>query len=994
MRQYRYDRDFLSSPLFNWIVTFFPMHCSFSFTLVFHRRFRLFVLCLLFAAVFGARAWANSEIFPAEPAAEKTISWKDGYFIINGKPTFISSGEMHYARIPRELWRDRIWRAKQLGFNCVQMYVFWNATEGREGQWDFSDNLDLDAWLTMIQDAGMYAIVRVGPYSCAEWDDGGLPAWLTAKPGMTLRDSGADFDKYAFRHLDQVEKIVARHQINHGGNVIMAQLENEHPWGWGTEDKDPYLHHLVDQARANGLEIPVFLSGEHHGGDPSGNSAYTVGASPWFTTEFWTGWIGKYGNMDGGMLAEKIAGTWKIIAFGGAGYDYYVVHGGTNFGYSGFSHDATYDYSAPIGESGSFNNFYAPAKRAALFTQSFADLLTGSHNDPALATADAPDVRVTARTNPTGGSFIMLDRFGKKNNGGQIAPSASAYTSVAAPVAGATSTRVTVGGLTLPHQGVFQVEAREPRMLLVNVPWTANASFESICANVMLKHTFGTTDYWVCYGQPGDSGEITLQRKDGAGTKTTTFNYPTDETVQEIDLDSGDGHKASFLIMNKALTEKTWLANGKLYIGPSFVLEDGSMEFPVEGGKATIYSDAGKSTVAQPATTAPALPALADWSWRDAATERTGDIDKTWLQSTGPQQMASYDGFQNRYGWYRTTYHADAAGTLSLHFAGTPETKVIFWNGQPVPSLQNLQANAGDNTLSVLVKAEPRTTLYLWTGPIGDKVARGFRGPVSNETAGTDLPVTWKTWHANGSPGTAEQVAALSYDDSAWEPAPDTVGSGNRSWLRATFTLTADQVDGFLDAPGLKKFKNTAWLNGQKLGSLSGDVSKILVAGTNAILVEVNDNRPALHELGIKLWHNSPLSTATWYFHPGLHGLDETPVIGRVTNWDQFLTGEPWQTGDPATPGLPTLWKTSFTWHPTPGMTQTLGLTTDGLKTGHVWLNGHNLGECPQKVPLFVPMPWLKDGANDLVIFDLAGSKPDKVQFSSYETFATQPAAK
>jgi len=206
----------------------------------------------LFCLFCPRAAQANSEIFPPDPAAQNAINWKDGYFYINGKPTFLTSGEMHYARIPRELWRDRIWRSKQMGFNCMQMYVFWNATEGKENQWDFSDNLDLDAWLTMVQQAGMYAVVRVGPYSCAEWEHGGFPAWLTIKPGITLRDHDPVFESYVDNHLAQVEKIVAKHQINHGGNVLMAQLENEHKEGWGTEDKDPYLKHLVDQARANG----------------------------------------------------------------------------------------------------------------------------------------------------------------------------------------------------------------------------------------------------------------------------------------------------------------------------------------------------------------------------------------------------------------------------------------------------------------------------------------------------------------------------------------------------------------------------------------------------------------------------------------------------------------------------------------------------------------------------------------------------------------------
>ena len=131
-----------------------------------------------------------------------------------------------------------------------------------------------------------------------------------------------------------------------------------------------------------------------------------MGASPWYTTEFWTGWIGKYGDMDPGMLNEKIRGTWKIIAFGGGGYDYYMVHGGSNFGYSGNSFDPSYDYSAPIGEEGQFHNFYFPAKRAALFARSFSDLLTGSHDDPNFAKSDLPGLRVTTRTNPAGGSIV------------------------------------------------------------------------------------------------------------------------------------------------------------------------------------------------------------------------------------------------------------------------------------------------------------------------------------------------------------------------------------------------------------------------------------------------------------------------------------------------------------------------------------------------------------------------------------------------------------
>jgi len=957
-------------------------------------------------------AQANGEIYPAEPAAQSAINWKDSYFAVNGKPTFLTAGEMHYARIPRELWRDRIWRSKQMGFNCMQMYVFWNATEGKEGQWNFTDNLDLDAWLTLNQEMGMYGIVRVGPYSCAEWEHGGFPAWLSIKPGMTLRDTGPLFQPLADRHLAQVEKIVAKHQIHRGGNVLMVQLENEHPKGWGTDDKNPYLKHLVEQARANGLEIPLFLSGLNHGSDPSGEQPFQPGKSPWYTTEFWTGWIGKYGDMASSMLNEKVRGTWKIIAFGGAGYAYYMVHGGTNFGYSGDSFETSYDYSSPIGETGQFHNLYFPARRAAYFAQSFSSLLTSSHNDPALAKCDRPELRVTTRTNPTGGSIVLVDAFPKKCDTSKLAaipPNADAYKSPDGEKNGVFATRVTIGGMTLPHQGSLKVVSQEPRTLIVNLPWTANASFESVCTNVLFRQTLGQTDYWVCYGADGDAGEVTLKRKvPGKSPAQVNFTYPTDATVTEIPLDSGDGHQAKLLVMNTELTEKTWLAHDKIHIGPSFVREDGSMEFPPEGGKATIYAASGKSEISKAAVPAPALPTLAAWSWRDAAAERTADFStKDWAQSKGPQAMESYDGFQNRYGWYRTTLHRDTAGPVALNFMGKSGTFSVFLNGQPA-SFDRLDAKAGDNTLAVLAKIGPRPKLWNFTGPIGNGAARGLWGDVSTDSTPT-ITIAWKQLTGTANPaGTPEVIAQTSYDDSAWQAlAGDSqkvkIDRG-QTWFRGTFTVTAAQVDSILQSPSvdgksknLFTHENGIYLNGQRLSSPSQDVSKLLRTGKNTLLCRVSKGASA--NLGVAFWHNSPLIQATWYFRGGLTDLQETAIIGRVTNWNDFLTRQPWQTNTPTTPNLPTFWKNSFTYHPPTGMRETLGLViakprnanTDvstGIKAGHVWLNGHNLGECPQKVPLYMPECWLKDGENALVVFDQFGNKPDQIQIIRYEVFS------
>jgi beta-galactosidase len=962
----------------------------------------------------------TGEIFPATPAAKSAVDWKDGYFYINGQPTFIASGSIHYARVPRELWRDRVWRLKMMGFNCVQSYIFWNATEPKEGVWDFTDNVDLDGWYSLLKEMDMYALARVGPYSCAEWEEGGYPAWLTVKPGMTERGMGPSVP-YSDAHLAKIEGIVAKQQVNHGGPVFMVQLENEHSRGWGTQVFDPYLKYLDDQARANGIEVPMFNSGLHHSQDPAGEIPFPVDPSPWYSTEFWTGWIGRYGEMTPGTLQEKIRGTWKIIAFGGAGYNYYMAHGGTNFGYSGDGElpGVSYDYSAPIGEAGQLRNFYFSARRAAYFARSFIRLLAGSHNDPTFATSDQPAVRVTSRTNPAGGHFIMLDHFSRKSGAGPvawIAPDASAYHAPPADSNGALPTRVIAGGIPLPHQGTLKVASDEPATVIVDMPWTANAKFESICTNVMLRAAIGASDYWVCYGPAGDSGEVTLALKQkGAGPSQFDFTYPAGETVSQLNLDSGDGHQARLLIMNSDMTKRTWFANGKLYIGPSFVFEDGRMEFPPAGGKATVYSASGKSEVEQPPVAIPALPLLSNWTWRDGAPERLPQPPaEEWLKSQGPQPMQTYDSFENRYGWYRATMHLDLPGAVSLHFARQSGTILPYLNGQPgtpvtlaygqAGNIQLPSALAGDNTLAILVKAGPRSK-SLSSMPGDLKSARGVWGGVSTDQSATPVTVMWKQWNKAPRDADPAAIGQPGYDDSSWPAfdagsAPMTTRRGN-AWFRGSFNVGQGQVDSFLETPmfalppvrGQKSppqpAKTIVYVNGQLLGDWVQDVSKILVPGKNTIMIEVQSRLGGESgHLSLGLWHNSPLAHATWLFHGGLNGLDETAIIGRVLDWDRFLTQQPWQPGNPASPNQPAFWRCTFNYyHPDHGY-ETVGLDTAGLKAGNVWLNGHNLGESPQNYPLYMPECWLRQGANDLVIFDLYGAKPNQLQMTRYEAFS------
>ena len=199
-------------------------------------------LILLTAA---ATAMANDDC-TRPPAAQSAIQIDGQGFIIHGQRTYIASGCIHYPRVPRALWRDRMLRLKRAGFNTVQTYAFWNFHEPRENEWDFSGEKDIGAFLDTGQELGLYATVRVGPYVCAEWDSGGYPIWLKFKPPFKVRTADPGFLAWNDHWYDKILPIVAKHQIHKGGNVIMVQLENEHPQGWGTVSGDPYFDHLQE----------------------------------------------------------------------------------------------------------------------------------------------------------------------------------------------------------------------------------------------------------------------------------------------------------------------------------------------------------------------------------------------------------------------------------------------------------------------------------------------------------------------------------------------------------------------------------------------------------------------------------------------------------------------------------------------------------------------------------------------------------------------------
>src|SRR5687768_5156114 len=160
--------------------------------------------------------------------ASHTFSLADSVFLLDGKPFQIISGEMHYPRIPREAWRDRMKKAKAMGLNTIGTYVFWNIHEPQQGEYDFKGNNDIVAFVKTAQEEGLWVILRPSPYVCAEWEFGGYPYWLQNIKGLEVRGKEPQYLQAYKNYIMQVGKQLAPLQVNHGGNVLMVQIENEY----------------------------------------------------------------------------------------------------------------------------------------------------------------------------------------------------------------------------------------------------------------------------------------------------------------------------------------------------------------------------------------------------------------------------------------------------------------------------------------------------------------------------------------------------------------------------------------------------------------------------------------------------------------------------------------------------------------------------------------------------------------------------------------------
>ncbi len=317
-----------------------------------------------------------------------TFEIKNGDFVYDGRPIRIISGEMHYPRIPHQYWRHRMQMLKAMGLNAVATYVFWNIHEPEPGKWDFTGDKNLAEYIKIAGEEGLMVILRPGPYVCAEWEFGGYPWWLQNVEGLELRRDNEQFLKYTQLYINRLYKEVGNLQITKGGPIVMVQAENEFG-SYVSQRKDiPLEEHrrynakIVQQLKDAGFDVPSFTSdgswlfegGAVPGALPTANGEsnienlkkavdkYNGGQGPYMVAEFYPGWLAHWLEPHPQISATSIARQTEKYLQNNVSINYYMVHGGTNFGFtSGANYDkkhdiqpdlTSYDYDAPISEAG------------------------------------------------------------------------------------------------------------------------------------------------------------------------------------------------------------------------------------------------------------------------------------------------------------------------------------------------------------------------------------------------------------------------------------------------------------------------------------------------------------------------------------------------------------------------------------------------------------------------------------------------------------------
>lgn len=936
------------------------------------------------------------------------LSYDRHSLLVDDQRLWLVAGAIHYPRVPRELWRDRIRAARQSGLNCIETYVFWNAHEPEPGRFDFAGDLDLRHFVELVAEEGMWCILRPGPFICAEWDQGALPAWLrrahrsedTADPEpIRLRQDDPRFvsacDRFMGAVLDQVRDLQASDPAadpsrpavldvpppggaacgfggGAAGPIVITQVENE----WFCTDPnqhDTYLQPLAEILRKHGCTTLLNncnnLWQSIDGTLDTWNGAKLLTKdlrqlaaarpdAPRIVTEFWPGWFDAWGQphavRDAQLTHYRLAGILAAAAMP----NLYMFFGGSNFGFFGgrtvddpaMFMTQSYDYDAPLNEHGGVTDKLRLLRPLLMFASHFHKLF--SHADPTFNPTclhpreddHAPAV-LEVRGDSGSATFIFRDPEDRRE---QLE-------------------------LLLPNGDLLDVTCTtktHSQWIVTGVPLTPNHFLDHTNAS---PFAFVGERMLACFGV---AGSTTVFKVNG---ECHLWEIPTGDSPR---IEQVDGLTIVMLSEEQACT--TLVHEPGLWLGVDGFGDSGE---PIASpGHTTLYRidpDGKIDTVDIAKPSNPTAPALSDWQSANVDAWTDGEsVD--YRPIAGPQTLEDL-GCDFGYGWYRIALNqsdphepllAPAAGDrLHLFIDGTP--RAVIGRG-PGATDEPLETKLRGQTLVVLADNLGRLNYGQYVGMdikgLGEHIYPVRRRALPDVAAETTDAV---------SPFTLQGYVV-------YERQPE-------SAVGTTLNLQLTDVG----APGIIIEFRDLPANGVLL--IEGKPHILLAHGTDNIGPVRVLLRPGIElpsegsaQITLSLRGDWPADTPCDR-HLKLYDCD-SPLTGGGAAWsfapwampadDAFGPPQDHAPGD-----KPAWFRATFPVIPGPMSPNALYLELEGLTKGQAYFNGHNLGRyfiathegqaVPPQTRIYLPEVWLRpDAPNVVTLFDEHGRQPDKVCLS------------
>jgi beta-galactosidase GanA/aryl-phospho-beta-D-glucosidase BglC (GH1 family) len=773
----------------------------------------------------------------AQPAPLHAVTWDSHSVLVDGRRVLLYSGEFHYFRLPSvSQWTDRLEKMKAAGLNAVSIYFDWQYHSPQPGVYDFTGVRDVNRLLDITDRLGLYVLARVGPYMNAEADAGGLPGWLLSKQlfpraqawdGTTASPQYSPlFAQYAKEWYDHILPIIARHQVTNGGSVLMLQIENEYSQ---TEGSAQYMQELYSSARSDGIQVPIFHNDYWFRGDWSklvdlyAFDSYPFGFScchqwwdlhfhgvdtwesnlrsilkintPLFVSELQGGSFDPWGGVGYDAIANTLNGDWlnvldqSALAQGAAAINTYMFAGGTTWGYMGNPAVYTsYDYGAPISESGGLRPAFYSAHRLGMFLNAYGSSLAGSNATPQKVQALNPSVVTHARTDPSSGQMYLFLRHGDAGAG----------------VNTDLTLRTGSQKLTIPQEAGTSINlpGHGARLLLADAQ-VGPLHLNYTTSDVLTDSSTPQGHYLVLYGPDGSDGETDFQVPQGAISVVHNLGVGVSRRGYELRLNYSHtaeprtiaiataGGTLRILITSASAASRFWQWNNMLVSGPALLTDSGGSAAVqmAANGQATLYgAPAGQSLLVDGQITATpdetmgsillgslagpsqlTLPSLAAWKFQSEAPETNPAFDDShWITAdhattanpnvpANSTLLADDYGFHYGYVWYRG--HFTATGQEAGITLWARQSYSVFLNGIPLggadealsdpphtyalPRSFTFPATAlkpgSDNVVSVLTESLGHDEGWL-AGP----VAMSPQGIVSAQLQGATTPISWK----------------------------------------------------------------------------------------------------------------------------------------------------------------------------------------------------------------------------------------------------------